>query len=1596
MTVSDDRIYEYNDTAVWTLGVTDAGTYQFKTADGKKLSMAATRTSMPLDDANDTWNITAVTGNNGVFFIDNTGRAGYRIEWYSTNNNWSAYNNNATGDLFQQQIFRITEGEAPSNIPVASITLNDTTLSLDIGETAQLTAEVLPETATDKSVTWASDDPTVATVDGNGLVTAVALGTASITVTANDGSGVNAICGVRVNDPEAVFTDGLVTDLSQLKDGSKVVIYNDSAAKAISTSVLQSYYLSPVDVTIQDDKAMNPAAEAVWTLGIIENADGTKSYTFSTSEGKKMSMNNDRNSLPLDAENMTWTLPAATTADSWYIVNENRPTYYVEWYARYTEFSTYTYAANNEAIYAMKLYVIAETAEDVPIASLALDHETLDLEAGQTGQLTPVIEPENATNKALTWTSSDEMVATVDVNGLVTAVAAGTATIIATTTDGSDKTASCTVIVAEGSAPTYLEKLTEAPEDGAKVVIYYPVDGLVLTAVPNGKKLTGTAALPADGKLEQTDDMALLTVSTGDNGQYEFVSEDGKYLTSPATGNGLSFADASSDYSKWALSQNADGTWTITNVSAVYNGQQQALEYYSGFTTYGVKDTNVYHFDFYGTNPVTEGLVTDLSTLEDGDLIVVYNESGNYAMSNTTVAQYYRGLETVTIEDDKVVNPAETAIWTLGVSTTDDGTTYTFTTQDGHVLTAGTKNSLPLDDVNPDWTIVPAGTAGYFYIINAGRNTQYIEYYAAKSDFSSYKYVESDDAVYLMKLYKVKKGSTPVEGDTYGLASTIADGDKVILFNEKNKVAIGNTITSYKINGVSLTPVEDVITTDNTAVVWTVVKNADGTYSFTQGDYTLGGYVREDNGKTYNNLTVSDATYTNWTLTGPDSSDFNYFLYLDDMANNYGKMYLEYYNGFTLYGSSSPDKDAFGIRFYKQGADPETPSGEIGDLVTDLNQLEDGTTVAIYSPGHKTAISTRPNGDWYLKANAAYLEGGKVVNFTSDFVWKIRKNADGTYTFVSNDDENNSIAVWRSDTTDANGNPKSYAELTVDSTTYPENKWVLTPAKTANCYYFNNPSVTDDNNYTAYIEAYVRNGTEVYSGYFTNTSSNKFTEKEFALQFYLINPDDAVESFDDGEWDKVLNKDSSYVIYSPSCEKSLGLFKEANYAFDAIDTTIADNKATPGNGAYVFKIDTMGRYYSFEVNGKYMASNNEEELYFVEKGEDGKLPDNAKWYLKPIGEVLTNGTPAYDGYVIFNKDANYKGSAVCIEYYSSVFSGWTFKSNDSSIFIFQFYPVAEGVDVFDDTVQDPSVVFDCNDSRHLEEDYHVSFTLDDLAANITDISISYKVGEKEAVPVTDYETTSDGKGYSFDLKAEDIDGNEKPESFKILVDVTNSYGISYTGEKTVAILDTPFFADLTPAPNAQTGDDKRPVISAKVGNVGEAPTFTMKVNDELVEAVYENGILSWTSAEDMADGRVSVHMICTRADGVSEQQSWSFIVGTSAFQLYFGQLHSHTTYSDGSGTLETALEYIESLPESANVDFVAFTDHSNYFDTTSASNPADAMHDVSLMTPASAALWNQYKETVADFNSKHTDIVAIAGYEMTWSGGPGHINSYNT
>ena len=108
-------------------------------------------------------------------------------------------------------------------VPVQSVSLDKTTLSLNVGENTTLTATVTPSNADDKTITWSSSNTAVATVDANGKVTAVAAGEAVITVTTTDG-GKTATCAVTVTNPavpvQSVSLDKTELSLAVGKDGT--------------------------------------------------------------------------------------------------------------------------------------------------------------------------------------------------------------------------------------------------------------------------------------------------------------------------------------------------------------------------------------------------------------------------------------------------------------------------------------------------------------------------------------------------------------------------------------------------------------------------------------------------------------------------------------------------------------------------------------------------------------------------------------------------------------------------------------------------------------------------------------------------------------------------------------------------------------------------------------------------------------------------------------------------------------------------------------------------------------------------------------------------------------------------------------------------------------------------------------------------------------------------------------------------------------------------------------------------------------------------------------------------------------------------------
>lgn len=123
--------------------------------------------------------------------------------------------NNVENNVEEEVEEEVEEGgDSDSVISVSSVSLDKTELSLTVGESYSFVASLSPADATNKNVSWTSSATSVASVDASGLVTAVAAGTAVITVTTEDG-GKTATCDVMVED--ALLAD--VESITDLKYG---------------------------------------------------------------------------------------------------------------------------------------------------------------------------------------------------------------------------------------------------------------------------------------------------------------------------------------------------------------------------------------------------------------------------------------------------------------------------------------------------------------------------------------------------------------------------------------------------------------------------------------------------------------------------------------------------------------------------------------------------------------------------------------------------------------------------------------------------------------------------------------------------------------------------------------------------------------------------------------------------------------------------------------------------------------------------------------------------------------------------------------------------------------------------------------------------------------------------------------------------------------------------------------------------------------------------------------------------------------------------------------------------------------------------------
>ena len=652
--------------------------------------------------------------------------------------------------------------------------------------------------------------------------------------------------------------------------------------------------------------------------------------------------------------------------------------------------------------------------------------------------------------------------------------------------------------------------------------------------------------------------------------------------------------------------------------------------------------------------------------------------------------------------------------------------------------------------------------------------------------------------------------------------------------------------------------------------------------------------------------------------------------------------YLEWYadkSNWSSYGSIGSNEALFAQAFYRV-----RKSG----IVTSLSE---GDTVVVFNPANMKALSTEYSG-FYNKGTDVTLADGKLSGYTKADIWTVGVNANGTYTFSTSEGKKLSMGA-------------SYGSTPLDDV---NTAWNVTAAKTENCFYIQNAARGN------YLEWYADKSN--WSSY-GSIGSN---EALFAQQFYLV-VDDGGSDEPSGDLPQPGDK---FVIYNQNAQAVLAAENDSK-SIEKAAATVADGKATPANGAVVFTVEKNGEYLRFKSEAYgYLCSNGTGRNAFYSKDftEEGVTTDDADWLVR----TCSGGV---GGYELESRTAKYSGHSQWLEYFSDVFQTYSMYSStgdlDYTIYSFFFYPVADGVTVTDGIVNMPAVNFGTIFDAYVGQAYTLNFTVDAVFGVNT---LTAKLGT-EALTV---DTTENG--YSVTIPVEKVTGDK----LTVTVSGQDAKGASFEGIAVITVLDEAVISNVKPAQGAQTGAEKRPEISAEISNAGENASVTMTVNGAEVNAAYANGKVTYTPAADMADGKVTVTVTVKRADEKETSKTWSFTIGEATFQRYFGQLHSHTQYSDGAGSLESALDYVKNLPEIANVDFVAFTDHSNYFDSKNNPNVEAALYDTSLVNDSdSSHSWATYKNTVAAFNAANAGKkVAIAGFEMTWSGGPGHINTFNT
>lgn len=356
-------------------------------------------------------------------------------------------------DAFLNDI-RFKEATIIEDNPVESITLNEHSITLNKNEQFNLSATILPEDADDKSISWESKDTSVASIDEHGTVTAIKEGETQVVVT-SIATGIQDQCTVLVR--KNVTNISLEEDqiffnvIGEQKQLVAIITPDDATEKGVTWKSFNEQVC-----TVSDDGLVT-ATGIGSTLVTATTVDGGLTVNCVVKVIQhvgKVSLNKVALELKVNESEQLIANVSPDNADNKALT----------WSSSNNQVATVDANGNVQALKAGDAWIKAVSVDNTeakdsckltviqPVTGITISQPTIQFtNIGENIQLEVTVLPEDASNKEVTWTSSNESVCMV-ANGMVVATGYGTAVVMAITKDGGFM-ASCSVIVEKETIP---------------------------------------------------------------------------------------------------------------------------------------------------------------------------------------------------------------------------------------------------------------------------------------------------------------------------------------------------------------------------------------------------------------------------------------------------------------------------------------------------------------------------------------------------------------------------------------------------------------------------------------------------------------------------------------------------------------------------------------------------------------------------------------------------------------------------------------------------------------------------------------------------------------------------------------------------------------------------------------------------------------------------------------------------------------------------------------------------------------------------------------------------------------------------------------